>query len=172
MHYIGTVVGLFGILKYVLDRTMVDSLRKFQNALRDSLRESGKLSHDAQNQLAVDVATRMWSTLVDDPAKHEITLFSKVGSLASSLYCFVVPDALRYVLFIPTYLITLPVRLFVNKKKVEAVRAQTRRMAVEGLWSFTLPLSVAILTASILVQEVQYVRVVNGRGPPVPGRTP
>ena len=45
---------------------------------------------------------------------------------------------------------------------------QTRAIAIEGLWSFIIPLAAAILLAAVLVQEVQYVRVVNGEGPTGP----
>ena len=41
-------------------------------------------------------------------------------------------------------------------------------MAISGLWSFLVPLSLGILTASALVQEVEYVRIVNGKGPDGP----
>ena len=41
-------------------------------------------------------------------------------------------------------------------------------MAIKGLWSFIIPMAVAILIAAVLVQEVQYVRVVNGEGPTGP----
>jgi hypothetical protein len=41
-------------------------------------------------------------------------------------------------------------------------------MAIQGMWSFLTPLILGILAASALVQEVEYVRIVNGQGPDGP----
>lgn len=168
MHFIGTMIGLFGILKYALDRVMIDNVRLFQEAVTAALKQSGKLSKDDQSKLALDIGTRMWSRLVDNPNTRNVTLFSQLSASVGSLYAFVVPEFARMILYIPTYIITYPLRLFVNSKKLEAVRMQTRAIAIEGLWSFIIPLAAAILLAAVLVQEVQYVRVVNGEGPTGP----
>ena len=44
-----------------------------------------------------------------------------------------VPGPLRTILFIPTYLFTYPVRIFVEKKKMQLLRERTRKMAISGL---------------------------------------
>lgn len=139
-----------------------------QLPIRESLRSSGKLSREDQCLLVLDMATRMWSNVVEDPSKREVTLLSKTGSTVGSIYF--VPEFARAILFIPTYILTFPVRLFMDRKRVDALREQTRRVSIEGLWSLIVPMAIAVLTASLLIQEVQYVRVVNGQGPSGPER--
>lgn len=65
MHNIGTMIGSFGILKYALDRVMIDNVRHFQEAVTVALKQSGKLSKDDQSKLALDIGSRVWSRLVD-----------------------------------------------------------------------------------------------------------
>ena len=160
MHYIGTFIGLFGILKYILDRTFIDCLNHFGEAMADSLKHSGKLTREEQQNLVLDISTRLWARVVDDPAKRKVSLLSRAHSYAGSLYRYLVPGPVRDVLFVPAYIVTYPVRLFIGRKKMDLLRDQTRKMALQGLWSFIVPAIASVLLASILVQEVEYVRVV------------
>ena len=106
----------------------------------------------------------MWDhTLLGEEARN-VTLWTRLGLAASSFYQYLVPGPLRTLLFVPTYILTYPVRLFVERKKMQSLRERTREMAISGLWSFLIPLAFGILTASALVQEVEYVRIVNGKG--------
>ena len=108
MHNIGTMIGFFGILKYALDRVMINNVRHFQEAVTTVLKHSSKLTTEEQNRLALDIGTSMWSRLVNDTNTRNVTLYSKLGSSISSFYCFMVPGFVRFALFIPTFVLTYP----------------------------------------------------------------
>lgn len=58
MHFLGTVIAVFGIMKYALDLVLIKSIRGFQETIRESLRHSGKLSESGQQSLILDVVDR------------------------------------------------------------------------------------------------------------------
>ena len=70
MHFIGTSLGFFGISKYVLDWTLIDSIHNFQEAITESLKQRGNLSHADQQLIVLDMANRLWGKAVDDPNKR------------------------------------------------------------------------------------------------------
>lgn len=96
----------------------------------------------------------------------DLSLTTRFGkTIRSCLYTYFILGPIRSILFVPTYIITYPFRVFMEKRKLDTLREKTRDLAVKGLWSFIIPLGVAYLTAILLVQEVEYVRTVNGQGP-------
>lgn len=99
------------------------------------MRHSGKLSESGQQSLILDVVDRSW----DDTSDKNVTLWSRLAVRIGSVYNYVLPGFLRHILFIPTYILTYPVRLFIEKDRMDILRDRTRRMAIKGLWSFIVP---------------------------------
>ena len=165
-----SLLGALGLLKFFFDKIAVTSMLRALKVMRMVLLDTAdQTSAGDRQRMLVEIGTKLGAYLDNQTAKEaKVNVAYKVGKLAHQAYQYFVPGFVRTVLFIPTYIITYPFAWFLDRNRMDAIRNQTRELAIKGLWSFCIPLSLGYLAACLLVDEVEYVKVVRGQDPDDP----
>lgn len=159
MNIIGSLLGMVGLYKFFLDRSFLQMLSTAQRILDIVVSgEKNSLRPAERQQLLTDLSKALWDG-ESRQGREDAGLNHRFGNLVNELYLYFVPGPFRTLLYLPSYILTIPLRWVMDKKRVEEAREQTRQLAVKGLWSFFVPLGLAYTAAVMLVQEMDYVRV-------------
>lgn len=159
MNILGSLLGMVGLYKFFLDRSFLQMLSTAQRVFNIVVSgENNSLRPAERQRLLTDISKALWDG-ESQQIRKDAGLSHRFGHVINELYLYFVPGPVRTLIFFPSLLITYPFRWFLDKKRVDEARDQTRQLAVKGLWSFFVPLGLAYTAAVLLVQEMDYVRV-------------
>jgi len=145
--------GLMGVFKYIMDQASINAVHQMLTVLHENSKKGGgaPLTDADRQKLLTDVSRQVWDRVLGTPEPTNTewvaqkTLPGGVVDLAS---CIAYPFKYAY-------------HKVSGKGLAQAGTARDRacQMAIQGMWSFLLPACLAMLSANLLVREIEFVQV-------------